>query len=514
MIQDTQRVVWFSLGIAYIIFVFATVALYIRKFHYKKEALLQFKFTSWSKHSSFLAVTCSICGSLLIAEGMAYTAFEDFNYPCLLPAYYRLIFWTLWLNTFTGRLIRLTCQYRANELKLQKNSDFISSPPSKKSLVKKSLRWSSEMSSLERYEYFSQESLLFKYSTAITLFFVLLQTIIGVLLNFDESRGFNGCILSVGSTLSHLVIGIYGFVLLPIAFYFMRKTKDVYGMGRALALCTVFGLNIYIAYFIYVTVASPYMLKVYPARNLGYAFLAFTHVVTICVPLICRKKESKLGLSENGFYETMSDVTLLDSLKNITIQEFNSENMLFWLSYYNLIKLCYLDIIKQGEGLNENSMFETRLFKYMNLNSEKLKAELLKDYSKPLAMVLLKNGHPESFHSEITTCLEAFYVPDFIWQEFLKIGTTFLDRESCMELNVQESLVKDVIKTLKYLKEYRYNQRIKLCFSSSEKVKADLTKDTNCEYLISVQLFDQIKNEILRFLFLNSFPHIVEKNQL
>jgi hypothetical protein len=517
MFLDKVGVVWFSLGISYALFVSLTLIPYIRKFHYKNEPHLQYKFTNWSKHSCLLAIISSISGAFLILEGLVYMSLQYYNYPCILPIFYTQIFWSLFLNSFLGRLIRVSCQYRTNQLKLKTtNESQVPSPsPSDTSFLKKSgLGLKDKFNDLEFFYYFSQEGVFAKSAAGITLIFVIINIIIGATMNFEVEKGFDGCTLSVGAMFCLFVIGVYGFIFIPIGFYYVRKTKDIYGIGKSMALCTVDCLSIYTIYFIYEGVSTAEMKIIYPPRLIGHWFLAFTHLVTICIPLISKKQESKLGLSESGFHNAISNPILLDSLKNVTIQEFNSENIQFWFSYYNLMRLCYIEMIKL-EGTNQkNPIFEAHLCSFMNTTPQKLQIELSKEYSKPLALVLLNNGNPGSFSClDIIKNITGTNISDSIWKEFLDIKATFLNSDSSLEINISHTSRTPVLKHLNYLKERMYNNRIGLYLGSN--IEEMYEEDRlSCDYAISIQIFDQIKNEILKLLFLNTYRHILDKSNM
>jgi hypothetical protein len=228
--------------------------------------------------------------------------------------------------------------------------------------------------------------------------------------------------------------------------------------------------------------------------------------MTICIPQFQRKKEDRRSTaSEQGFYEAMSDRTSLDTLKSITIQEFCSENLLFWLKYYGLMKMCYLEIMELIEISPEKSYFHIELAKSLGVSLDCVKAELLLDYSKNLALVLLRNGLPGSFSCRLDDCKDSIFMTYSIWKEFLDVYGNFLMSGSSLELNTPENIFLKV----KQAMEESTQKGGKLSLSNSADIIKEIRKQTGVEFVISIQLLDEIKNEVLKLLFFNTYSHML-----
>lgn len=509
--------VWTYIGILYFLFVFVTIFYFIRTFYDVQSNAGSYKFSNWSKKSLFLAVVNSISGAFIVLEGFLNSSFSSSgSYPCSFSVFFRIILWPLWLHTLQGRIVRVTLQYKSNEAKLEKKNELVqgSTRPVDSDTVSQSTFSTKVFTKLRRMEIFSQEKFIFICIFVIILILLGSTVGLGYSMNFDRSQGYDGCAITKIYIPLYLDMAICIVFLYPVSYYYLWRTSDVYGIGEQLLVGGVCGMVCYILFFIYSFTAGAQSVRFFGGTTFGYLSIAILHTLTVFVPLIKRQKFDELKFSKESFFETLKDRQLLEILKSATMQDFSSENMVFWLKYYDLMRSAYTEILNQLEshGLEKNSTFLNEFQAYSKIKPTDLKNELQLKYSSKFASFLLQNGDFGTIGKFTTSSKESFEVSDSLLLKLIKFRELFLEYGSPFEINLVGNQTTNIVKTLTYIEAKRFNLLVRISPSANSEVIELIKGRTEADLVLSLTIFEKIKDEVLSMLFNNSYVRMLQNN--
>jgi hypothetical protein len=231
--------------------------------------------------------------------------------------------------------------------------------------------------------------------------------------------------------------------------------------------------------------ATPEMQEIFPSTTFGYITIISIYVMTVYLPSQTAKGDDieKPDVSIESFFNVMTNSVLLEELTDQTIKEFNGENMLFWIQYYNLMTSFFKDILTtiEMQGSTKSSEFLKCLCHSLQLEIPDLKYHLDMKYSPIIASMLIKNrdfhkGIPNSVFLNINSD-ESFILHDANLEKLIKINKDFLQSDSLNEINIEHRISLEVKTIIETLTKDRKNVRI--CVTSSYDVMEEIRRQHN-----------------------------------
>ncbi|KAI3652240.1 hypothetical protein MP228_003543 [Amoeboaphelidium protococcarum] len=148
------------------------------------------------------------------------------------------------------------------------------------------------------------------------------------------------------------------FVIAPLQIYLLRGVYDAYGMIRGLKVGIIVGGIGFSYLFIGLSgvldqygIFFKYFLPMNPAL-LGFIIIQYEFVLR---PYLMYKKgfnfsyssRKQVEYNKSGFIQILSSVDMYENLKACAVEEFCSENTLFWDNYFQLMQKGYVLLIKE-----------------------------------------------------------------------------------------------------------------------------------------------------------------------
>ncbi|KAI3639709.1 hypothetical protein MIR68_002403 [Amoeboaphelidium protococcarum] len=148
------------------------------------------------------------------------------------------------------------------------------------------------------------------------------------------------------------------FVIAPLQIYLLRGVYDAYGMIRGLKVGIIVGGIGFSYLFIGLSgvldqygIFFKYFLPMNPAL-LGFIIIQYEFVLR---PYLMYKKgfnfsyssSKQVEYNKSGFMQVLSSVDMYENLKACAVEEFCSENTLFWDNYFQLMQKGYVLLIKE-----------------------------------------------------------------------------------------------------------------------------------------------------------------------
>ncbi|KAI3650844.1 hypothetical protein MP228_004325 [Amoeboaphelidium protococcarum] len=148
------------------------------------------------------------------------------------------------------------------------------------------------------------------------------------------------------------------FVIAPLQIYLLRGVYDAYGMIRGLKVGIIVGGIGFTYLFIGLSgvldqqgIFFKYFLPMNPAL-LGFIIIQYEFVLR---PYLMYKQgfnfsyssSKQVEYNKSGFMQVLSSVDMYENLKACAVEEFCSENTLFWDNYFQLMQKGYVLLIKE-----------------------------------------------------------------------------------------------------------------------------------------------------------------------
>lgn len=379
---------------------------------------------------------------------------------------------------------------------------------------------SSLIKKLNRLEYWSDELRLIIISISASVFFTSLNFLISIPFQWYKPGSQSGCEFTPSSILVLAIVGVFAFIGLPTLLLVIRGCTDVYHLSENIRVTVVVAQIFYLifgALFIFFS-RNPIISRYFPAWNVASIALLIIQTFTVVVPLFqdrhnrhystinrARRKlnqemtasgirpahaaahimssssiPSEEIMTQSLFQQMLLCQPLYEKLRGLAIEEFSTENPMFWESYLSWMHHCLGAIISyEGKAFNisgehsEMSSTIDEVYKDKVIYSltegvipslSSLKAELAKQNSGNLLKHFssMKYAQPVARHSVVLpgdgTKLDRKSSLDIpmsftIGRSLIGIYRRFIVINSPFELNIQDRQRNDVGSIVKKLEK-------------------------------------------------------------
>ena len=462
------------------------------------------------------------------------------------------LFWPMMITSFIFRVIRVRLQISMSRLRRdgalhlgQRNSALSSREISHQSL--KALGESNNdlvsvaghsdaageqvslVAKLQKYEKWSDEWRMFLASIGFGISVLCLNLLVSIPFGWYALHAPNGCTFSSSSILLYVIIGLYVVVGLPSCAYMMRGCTDAFRLSSGIWRILSFSPIAYVGYSIF-SLAIPKtsaVLYYWPAFNWAILALLIIHTYTIVVPVYLDQQEQKssnqlqkvvsaTSISQAVFVKMLQHDSEYEKLRSAAVEEFSTENPMFWETYVAWMHHCYEILAVQPLSDSNLSLLISGVTNCVISDFAQLRVELTKQNSSALmqiftAMRIMTSQEPSGAEFDVP-------LPRKTADIFVKIYHRFIEEGSAFEVNIPDSMRKEVAHIAQEL-----GPRLDMFGSKAAKILPNAvlrfgtllnTPSTDSNIIVlPVSALDKIKVCVLHSLFTNTFPRYYKRQE-
>ncbi|KAH8555249.1 hypothetical protein BGW37DRAFT_130388 [Umbelopsis sp. PMI_123] len=507
--------VYFSLAIFNTVYVISTTALLLHRARSvrKDEKLLfpvnESQVNSLSKRN-LLALAVGAIGHLLVVSiSIIIKAMHGCLY-CPIFMYVTTYGYYLWIASFIWRAYYLRFQLTLHKIKLRIGNGE----------TKEDREW---------YMHNQDQHSVSNRRFIFVLIIGMAILTIPLILMHRFYYGFNhytpqSCSSSVGTIILLTLVTSFQCVLSPILIWLLRHDRDAHNLRNELIAICIVGIPMSILYLVWVTVLPPAYSSTTPKIRMYWGSInwiglgqAVAHVVTVTYPLLasyglctcsCMRIAKRLGgkgrrkssvslpymldCSMASLEFIINEPELLEHLKQIAVQDFSTENVLFCEHYHILAN-------KTISKLNENRLVDKKHddIKYNTLLDDPIPCDLQSDYV-AFYNTFIKEGAP----LQVNIAYSDRKAMDSVFKEYARRQQHILENAvSQIQTNLDDNWGEELVP---YVSATESKQDVSSV--SEDRLLGQPSTNT----VIRCNVFDNARKEVMWIIFYNILPKFID----
>jgi hypothetical protein len=329
------------------------------------------------------------------------------------------------------------------------------------------------------------------------------------------------CSSRLGTIVLLCMVTSFQCIISPILIWLLRHDRDAHNLRNELFAITAVGIPTSVLYLVWVTVFPPgYGSNVrlyWGSINWISLSQAVAHFITVTYPLLAsyglctcpcmrrverfsrtRRRKSSVSLTQmldctTGSLEyILSQPQLLEHLKNVAVQDFSTENVLF-CEQYNILANKTMAKLNEKRTVDEKPLNEN----YTSLTSDPIPYELQTDYI-AFYNTFIKAGAP------------------------LQVNIAYSDRKAMdavfKDYARQRHILENVVSQVQLTEDDTWGGEELVLFASvadSKRSATSITEDlllgpSSTSSIIRCNVFDNARKEVMWIIFCNILPKFIE----